>query len=160
MSLQREILSPVTTAGLLFVEEQVSSRAKSCTASTPKELNTSLCDKDSADSNAQHGGKTILYAIQSHGLELDHVSKAIRFGRSRRAKSCRGCGDSIRRYGLRFSKCGTVQDCSWIRDNQGNDRMVESYKHSYQVTDSLIPIQQDQLVRSALRFANKIDKDR
>ena len=52
MSLQREILSPVTTAGLLYEQEQGSAQAKPCTSSTSIEV-TSLIGKGSANRHAQ-----------------------------------------------------------------------------------------------------------
>jgi HK97 family phage major capsid protein len=126
MSLQREILSPVTTAGLLYpaLHQQVVQIAMPNMVARQFFQQYSLTASNSITFPKQSGSAAAVVQKVAEGVEIP----------------------------LDVTTYTSVN--------------VVPYKiaHGFIITkemieDSLIPIQQDQLVRSALRFANKIDKD-
>jgi len=150
MSLSREILSPVTTAGLLYERDEQSSRAKSRAAHTRK-----------PNRHAEHGGERVSSSnllsyysarqfLQNYSLT---ASNSITF--PKQSGSPAAVVNQVAE-GAEFPMDVTAYSAV----------NVVPYKvaHGFIITretieDSLIPIQQDQLARAALRVANKVDKD-
>lgn len=126
MSLQREILSPVTTAGLLYpaLHQQVIQIAMPNMVARQFFQQYSLTASNSITFPKQSG---------STGAVVQKIAEGVEIPLDVTPYTSVNCVPYKIAHGFLITK-----------------EMIE---------DSLIPVQQDQLVRSALRFANKIDKD-
>lgn len=126
MSLQRQILSPVTTAGILYpaLHQQIIQIAMPNMVARQFFQQYSLTASNSITFPKQSGSTAAVVQKIAEGVEIPLDVTA-------------------------YSSVN-VQPYKIAQGFIITKEMIE---------DSLIPIQQDQLVRAALRFANKIDKD-
>ena len=153
MSLQREILSPVTTAGILYpaLHTQVLQIAMPKEIDNPKSINSSINKYNIRWIKSISGIMVSRQFFQQYSLT---ASNSITFPKQdgETAAVVQKVAEGVE-IPLDVTAYTSVN--------------VVPYKiaHGFIITkemieDSLIPIQQDQLVRSALRFANKIDRDK
>jgi len=147
MSLQREILSPVTTAGLLYP------------ALHTLVVQIAMPNENEEEESLFSGNMVSRSFFQPYTLT---ASNSITF--PKQSGSPGAVVDEVAE-GAGIPLDVTAYSSTNVVPKKNVKNIFRQIGHGFVITremieDSLIPIQQDQLVRASLRVANKIDRDK